>query len=92
MPVWSLDVLEPVEIGGAAFTRHVLAGHADERTRKVWQTRRCGFVGEDARVELLRNPGPISAGGVNASVCGWSGSADMTRTCLPVRSSLEMYR
>ena len=33
--------------------RHVLTAHPDEGSRKIWRTRRCCFVREDAGVEML---------------------------------------
>ncbi len=42
-------------------SRHVLTGHPHERSGKVRQSRGRGFVGEDTRVELLRQPLPGAA-------------------------------
>ena len=58
--IGSLLVFEEVKVRGFRCTGHVLTGHADESTGEIGLARRCGFVGENAGVELLWQPLPIS--------------------------------
>ena len=51
-----LAILEPIEVRGVRGAGHVLAGEADEGAGEIRGAGGGGFVGEDAGVELLREP------------------------------------
>src|SRR5688572_19040301 len=64
-PIASLLVSEEVEVSRAGSAGHVLAGHADEGAGEIRRPRRSRFVGENAGIELLRQPSPVVVEAVN---------------------------
>ena len=55
----SIAVFKKIKVGRFACAREVLARHADESASEIGKPRGGRLIGEDARVELLRQPAPI---------------------------------